>query len=45
MPNLPEMSALAPKADMESPMSVFGPFTSVVGGKADIIRVGVFVCF
>ena len=32
------------KADIESPMSVFPLITSVIGGKADIIRVGVFVC-
>jgi len=31
------------KADMQSAMSVIALFMSVVGGKADIIRVGVFV--
>ncbi len=31
------------KADMKLPMSVFSLFMSVIGGKADIIRVGVFV--
>ena len=31
------------KADMKSPMSVIALFMSVVGGKADIIRVGQYV--
>ncbi len=34
-----------PKADIKSLMSVFALFMSVIGGIADIIRVGVFVRF
>ncbi len=43
MPNLPEMSALHPKADIKLLMSVFPLTMSAIGGKADIIRVGVYV--
>ncbi len=33
------------KADIKLLMSVFSHFMSVIGGKADIFRVGVFVRF
>ena len=36
-------TGLHPKADVDSWMSVFALFTSGIGGKADIIRVGIFV--
>ncbi len=35
---LSEMSAFGSKADMESPMSAFLRYMSVIGGKADIIQ-------
>ncbi len=29
---------MGPKADMKSPMSAYSRFTSVIGGKADIVK-------